>query len=256
MRKPPSAKTHIATSTPTSITVRGLDLVNSLIGHHTFTEMVYFLIKHKMPGLTETRVLDACLVTLMEHGWTPPAVIARAMINSVPSQVQVAIAAGLLSIGDVNVGTMENCAILLHAALASGEDLDSWCRDTADRYRAERKPVPGFGHSFHKPDDPRTPRLFQIARDAGVNGRYISLLEKLSTAVDRANGRHITINATGAIGALLLEIDLPPEILRGIAVISRAGGLCGHIVEERETRTLRRIGRIIEEHAPYEDPYD
>src|SRR5262245_12456565 len=99
--------TRIATSDATSITVRGRDLVNDLIGNYSFTEMTYFLIRGRMPSASEAKVLDACLITLMEHGWTPTSIIARLAIESVPSQAQVAIAAGLLAIGDVFVGTME-----------------------------------------------------------------------------------------------------------------------------------------------------
>jgi citrate synthase len=249
-----SQKTHIATATATKITVRGRDLVHDLIGCYSFTEMLYFLVVHRMPSAEETRVLDACLVTLMEHGWTPPSLIARVMTNCVPDQVQVAIAAGLLSIGDVNVGTMEGCAALLEEGVAHGGDLDDWCREVVAGFRESHKAIPGFGHSFHKPDDPRSPRLFAIAREANVKGNYIELLYRLSTEVDRAYGKHLTINATGAIGALLLEIGLPPPILRGIAVVSRAAGLCGHIVEEKEKHSARNIWRTIEQHFPYEDP--
>ena len=59
--------TCIATSDVTSITVRGRDLVNDLIGKHSYTEMVYFLIRGRMPTANETKILDACLITLMEH---------------------------------------------------------------------------------------------------------------------------------------------------------------------------------------------
>ncbi len=69
--------TSIATSDTTSITVRGHDLVHDLVGRHSFTEMLYFLIVHRFPSPGETRVLDACLVTLMEHGWTPSSIITR-----------------------------------------------------------------------------------------------------------------------------------------------------------------------------------
>ena len=75
MKKPPG--THIATSDTTSITVRGRDLVGDLIGQRTFTEMLYFLVGHRFPTEGQTRVLDACLVTLMEHGWTPTSIVAR-----------------------------------------------------------------------------------------------------------------------------------------------------------------------------------
>jgi len=246
-------KTNIATSDATSITVRGHDLVHDLMGKCSFTAMVYFLLRGRMPAEPQTRVLDACLVTLMEHGWTPTSLIARLAIDSVPSEAQVGIAAGLLAVGDVFVGTMEGAGRILAAGL-DAPDPQAYCRDVVARHRAERKPLPGFGHPFHKPDDPRPPRLFEIAAAAGCGGRYIGLLTMLSAELDRAMGRHITINATGAIAALLLEIDLPPEVMRSIAVISRSGGLAGHLAEERTTHAARRIWQLVEEHIPYEDP--
>lgn len=246
-------KTNIATSDATSITVRGRNLVNELIGKHSFTEMVYFLLRDRMPTISETRVLDACLVTLMEHGWTPASIIARLAIDSVPDQAQLGIAAGLLAVGDVFLGTMECCGRIL-ADGSNHTDPDAYCREVVADNRARRKPLPGFGHPFHKPDDPRPPRLFAIAREAGCGGRYITLLQRLSAELDRAMARHITINATGAIAALLLEIGLPPEVMRGIAVISRAGGLPGHLAEEHRTHAARRIWQLVEENIPYEEP--
>jgi citrate synthase len=242
--------TSIATSDATSITVRGADLVNELIGQRSFTEMLYFLTCHRMPSAGETRVLDACLVTLMEHGWTPTSIIARLTADSVPGQAQVAIAAGLLAVGDVFAGTMDGCARIL-ASGVDAADPDAFCKEVVARHRAARQPLPGFGHPFHKPDDPRPPRLFAVAAEAGHDGRYIGLLRRLAAELDRAAGRHFTINATGAIAALLLEIGMPVSIMRGIAVVSRAGGLAGHLVEEAETPVAREIWRLTEHGVPY-----
>jgi citrate synthase len=246
-------KTHIAASNATSITVRGRNLVHDLMGRHSFTDMIYFLLRGRMPTASQTRVLDACLVTLMEHGWTPTSIIARLAIDSVPGQAQVGIAAGLLAVGDVFVGTMEGAGRILAEGIAK-PDLQAWCREVVADHRARRAPLPGFGHPFHKPDDPRPPRLFAIAQESGCDGRYISLLQQLSAELDRAMGRHLTINATGAIAALLLEIDLPPQVMRSIATISRAAGLAGHLAEEHETHAARRIWQLVEEHIPYEEP--
>lgn len=242
--------TKIATSDATSITIRGKSLTGDIMGRYTFTEMVYFLTCGREPDARAMKVLDACLVTLMEHGFTPSSLIARIAADAVPDQVQLAMAAGLLSVGSKFVGTMEGCAVLL-ADGVEADDPDAWCRATAADYVSQRRPIPGFGHPFHKPDDPRTPRLFEIARDAGVDGRYIGLLQNLSQAVDAAMGKHLTINATGAIGALLLEIDVPVNAMRAMAVISRCGGLAGHILEEAETGSARTIWKLTEEHIPY-----
>lgn len=245
--------THIATSDATSITVRGKNLVGELIGHRTFTEAVFFALAHRMPGPGETRVLDACPVTLMEHGWTPSSLVTRLMADSTPGQAQVAIAAGLLAVGDVFAGTMDGCARLL-AAGVEAPDPEAWCRDTVAHHRTNRLPMPGFGHPFHKPDDPRPLRLFQVAQEAGHSGRHVALLRQLGAELDRASGRHLTINATGAIAALLLEIGVPLVAMRAVAVVSRAGGLAGHVVEEQQKPAAREIWRLAEHGVPYAEP--
>lgn len=245
--------TSIATSDTTSITVRGHDLVHDLIGRRSFTEMLYFLIVHRFPTPGEARMLDACLVTLMEHGWTPSSIITRLTADSVPNQVQVAIAAGLLAVGDVFAGTMDGCAHILAEGI-DHPDSAAYCAEVVARHRAAKTPMPGFGHPFHKPDDPRPPRLFQIAAEEGLGGRYIALLQRLAAELDRAMGRHLTINATGAMAACLLEIGIPTTIMRGIAVVSRAGGLAGHILEETETHAAREVWRMTEEGVPYKPP--
>jgi citrate synthase len=256
MTKPakPDLVTRTGTSTATEVRVRGRDLVNELIGKCSFTEMLYFLTCRRMPDAAETRVLDACLVTLMEHGLTPSAVIARLMADSVPEEPQVAIASGLLAIGSVFAGTTENCAALLIALdgrIRAGE-ADA-ARTLAHEYAAAKKPVPGFGHGTHKPDDPRAIRLMQFAEEAGKARLYVPLLRSLAVEVDAALGRHITINATGAIGALLLEIGIPVSAMRAFSVVSRAGGLVGHLLEEQETHSGRAIWAAAKATVPYSE---
>ncbi len=165
-----------------------------------------------------------------------------------------AMAAGLLAVGSVFVGTMEGCGAILKRGLDRGGDLDAYCREIVAEFRARKQPMPGFGHPIHKPDDPRVPRLFAIAAECGVKGDCIALLKRLGAELDRQAGRHLTINATGAIAALLLEIGVPVEIMRGLAVVSRAGGLAGHIVEERATHSGRAIWGMVEHAIPYEGP--
>jgi citrate synthase len=246
--------TSIATSTETSITVRGRDLVNELIGHRTYTEMVYFLTCHRMPSATETKVLDACLVTLMEHGMTISAIVTRLIADNVPGEAQVAMAAGLLPIGSVFVGTMEGCAKILHEGVAKGGDPAEFARAVVSRHVAAKQALPGFGHRLHKPDDPRALRLLAIGEELGLKGDHTRLLRALGVALDAELGRHMTINATGAIAALLCEIGIPLEAMRAMAVVSRAGGLPGHLIEEKRTGSGRRIWRMVDDSIPYEPP--
>ena len=106
-------RTHIATADATSITVRGRSLTGELMGKKSFSEMVYFLTCGRMPEPAQAKVLDCCLVALMEHGWVPASIVTRMAIDSVPDDVQLAMAAGLLTVGPVFAGTMEGCARLL-----------------------------------------------------------------------------------------------------------------------------------------------
>jgi citrate synthase len=249
--KPPLV-TRTGTSTAATVRVRGRDLVNDLIGKHSFTEMLYFLTCDRMPDAVETRLLDACLVTLMEHGLTPSAVVARLMADSVPEEPQVAIAAGLLAIGSVYAGTTETCATLLldlDARIQRGEQ--DAAAATAREYAQARRPVPGFGHGTHKPDDPRTARLFQLADESRGASRPVALLRSLGQQVDAAFGRHITINATGAIAALLLEIGVPVAAMRAYSVVSRSGGLVGHLLEEQTSHSGRAIWAAAKSTVPY-----
>jgi citrate synthase len=248
--------TRTGASTATTIRVRGRDMVNELIGNYSFTEMLYFLTCSTFPTRQQAKILDACLVTLMEHGLTPSAVIARLMADSVPEEPQVAIASGLLAIGSVYAGTTESCAALLLAIekrIKAGED-DAIASVVQEHAKAKR-PVPGFGHGTHKPDDPRTARLFQIARNEGLGGGYVAMLTEIGEQVDKTFGRHITINATGAIGALLLEIGVPVSAMRAYSIVSRAGGLVGHLLEEHESHSGRTIWAAAKAGIPYvEEP--
>lgn len=248
------AVTHIATSDASSITVRGKNLVTDLMGQRTFTEMLYFLVCGKLPNRGQTPVLDVCLVTLMEHGWTPTSIITRLAIDSVPDQSQVAIAAGLLSVGPVFAGTMEGCAELLLAGTQSDEDPATYCANVVAHYHRTRQTLPGFGHRLHKPDDPRSAVILKVLEDNGLSGKYVQMLHTLSAAVDKEYGKHLTINATGAIAAALLEIDVPISAMRGVAVVSRAGGLLGHVVEEQTQPAAREIWRLARENVPYQEP--
>lgn len=243
--------TAIACHTADSIHIRGADLVGELMGRLSFTEMMFFQLMGKRPSVLETRVLDAVLVTLMEHGFTPSSIVARQIYDSTPEAMQSAIAAGILGVGGTFIGTMEGAAVLIDELLSVPDQLESRASEIARRHASERRPVPGFGHPFHKPDDPRSPRLFEVALQNGAAGRHIAAIETLSRAVDAAFGKHLTINVTGAVAAVLGEIGIPQKIMRGIAVVSRAAGLVGHIREEQHDPTARHVWKLVNEHVPY-----
>lgn len=242
--------TRIATSSADDITVRGKSLTRDLIGKLSFTEMLCFGILGEVPSPARVACVDACLVALMEHGLTPSALATRLVYGSSPEAMQGAIAAGLLGVGSRFVGTVEGCAVLL-ARIAAAQDPAA---EAAAIVAEARGPLPGFGHDTHKPDDPRTPRLFAVAREHAIAGRHVAALEALGAALDAAKRRHITINATGAVAAVLADAGIPIEIMRGFALITRCAGLVAHVHEEQRDPAMRVIWEAAEGAVPYRDP--
>jgi len=249
---PESQTTSIATHTPEDIFIRGKSLCQELIGRLTFTEMLFFQILGRVPTPGETRLVDACLVTLLEHGLTPSALSARLVYTSATEAMQGAVAAGLLGVGSLFVGTVEGCAALLERMLAAEAGLEAEAQKIVEEHRQARKPLPGFGHPTHRPDDPRPVRLFALVRESGIAGRRVAALEILGKAVDSAFGKHITINATGAVAAVLGDCGVPAEIMRGFAIIARCAGLVGHVHEEQKKPALRATWEAAERAVPYE----
>lgn len=247
------SQTSIATSDETTVTVMGHDLVEELIGKVGFTELIYLLLAGRRADAAEIRLLDACLVTLAEHGFTPGAIATRLIADAVPGEMQAAVAGGLLTVGGVYAGTMEGCARMLRAVV-NAEDRDAHIEALVVEHVARKAPIHGFGHARHKPDDPRTPPLLALAEAEGRAGPYVAALRDVGAAFDRQRGRHTTINATGAMAAVLLEIGIEADAARGVALISRSAGLVGHVLEEARRPTARAMAGVVRGAVTYVPP--
>jgi|UniRef100_UPI0040479DD0 citrate synthase len=244
--------TELCTHTLTSMNYRDQDLVHDLLGKRTFSEVMFLQIMGREARAVDMRIMDAVLITLMEHGFTPSAIATRMVYMSAPENLQGAVAAGLMAVGSQFVGTMENNAQILDK-LVHADDPKAKALEIVTAIRQAREHLPGFGHHLHKPDDPRTVKLFEMAdNEPELPGHYLKALRLLGNTVDEVYGKHITINATGATAALLGEIGVPSHLMRGFAVISRAAGLVSHIAEEQRVPAGRFIWDTIDHEIPYE----
>jgi len=244
-------RTHIAHHTNEAIFYRDRNLVEELLGRKSFVEVMFMQVMKRAPTPAELHVVDAVLVALMEHGMTPSAIATRLIYMSAPENLQGAVAAGLLGVGSQFIGTVENCAAVLDELMAragpDGSALNEAAAAIADREISAGHSLPGFGHNLHKPDDPRATRLLEIGREhPEFAGRHLDALAALSRAIDARRGSHLTINATGAVAALLGEIGVPVRVMRGLAVVARAAGLWAHIAEEQEDPAGRFIWDLVD----------
>ncbi|HEY1967397.1 MAG TPA: citryl-CoA lyase [Pseudonocardia sp.] len=249
-------RSDIAWSSADRIVVRGHDLPTEVLGHMDLAAFSFLQLTGRAATPEQARVYNALLITLVEHGLTPSALAARLTYAGAPESLQAAVAAGLCGLGSVFVGTTEGAAKMLIEELGSADnpagpelDLAEAAARIVARHRAAGQLVPGLGHPFHKPIDPRTPRLFEIARECGLHGRYVELMQLVGAEAQRVSGRELPVNATGAIGALCGELGLPVRAVRGLGVMARAIGLVGHILEESERPLAVELWRRADDEA-------
>jgi citrate synthase len=232
------------------IFVRDRELTNELMGHLSFTQMIYLTLTGRGADANQERVLDAVLVSLVDHGVTGSSLAARMTYRSAPDALQAAVAAGLLNAGGRVLGSMEGCGRLLAEHVPTTNewaDVMQAARVATASYRSAGKRIPGLGHNLHEEGDLRATRLFDIAEQAGHRGRYVALLEEVARQAGEASGKRLPINVTGAVAAVLLEIGIEWEVLRGFGLMSRVVGLVAHVAEERHTGTVDALIRRLQE---------
>ena len=234
----PEYPTALGASSRDTITLLGQDLARDVMGTVSFGELAFWLATQRRPAKGETRVFEAVLAALADHGFTPTAIVTRLTYLSAPDSVQGALAAGLLGGGSRFLGVTEDCGRFLHAVL-EGRQLplddagwDALALEVVTAEREAKRLIPGLGHHVHKDGDPRTPRLFQIAAEEGRYGPHLALFAAVGRVHPQVLGRTLPLNGAGVCGAALADLGLPLELLRGFALLARTAGLIGQLAEE------------------------
>lgn len=256
-----SFPTSLGMSTSSTISLLGEDLATDLMGQVGLTELVYRMVTLRTPTPGQIRMLDACLLALADHGFTPTAIAARLTYLSAPDSVQGAMAAGLLGGGSRFLGVTEDCGQFLHATIEGLQEVpttaqgwDEVAREVVATARAERRIIPGLGHPVHKELDPRTPALVRIAHETDSYGLHLALFEAIGRVHPEFLGRTLVLNGAGVVGAALADLGLPMKLLRGFALFARAGGLLGQLAEEMRMPVARDAYMFVETHARFVDP--
>jgi len=237
--------TSITEIKPNQVQVRGYDIAN-LMGRVSFGAAVYLILRGELPDARVARLMDAMLVASIDHGVTPPSALAARTAASTGAPLCACVASGILHINEFHGGAIEDCARQLGNIVRdcenSGGDmnLDQVAEAMVEEMRAAGRRLSGFGHRVHT-NDPRTARLFELAREAEVCGRHCEAARAVERVFQKA-GKTLPINVDGAIGALLADMNFDPQVMNGIFMIARSAGLVAHAIEERETqRPMRAI---------------
>ncbi len=219
---------------PNKVAVRGFK-IDELMGQVPFSYVVYLVLRGELPTPAQGRVMDAILVSSVDHGATPPSALAARTVASGGAPLTTGIAAGIMTINRHHGGAIEDAMRMLLSAVArkkeKGQDAQTCAREIVAEYRAQKKRLPGYGHRIHT-DDPRTKKLFAIAAQEGLAGEYVEMGQALREATKEATGKDLPMNVDGGIAAVLCELKFPPEMGNGLFAISRVVGLTAHVFDE------------------------
>ena len=239
-----SWKTGITKIEPNKILVRGYP-IDQLMGKANFGQMVYLLFKGELPTQNQGRMVEAILTSSVDHGVTPPSVLSALTVTSTGAELNSAVAAGILSISRFHGGAIEDCMYLLKDTieLMAKEKLSTLeaAKKIIISYREKNKKLSGFGHRLHT-DDPRTQKLFKLAEEYGISGKYVDIVISIKNMLEENLGKKLPINVDGAIAAILCEMNFDPALANAFFMIARLPGMVAHIIEERtRQKPMRKI---------------
>ena len=228
-------RTAIIDMEPGRIALRGRP-IEGLIGTTGFAEMIWLLVTGEEISGPRARLFEAALVAAVDHGPQAPSIAAARMAATCGVGLQSAMATGLNMLGDVHGGAGEQAVELYRAVERAGPEglgaaLDTW--------RAERgRYLPGFGHRFHNPTDPRAPRLLALVDEAAgqgaVPGAYAEIGRAIEAHLAAERGKPVPMNIDGATAVIYAELGCPAPLARGFFGLSRSVGILAHAWEQTQ----------------------
>jgi citrate synthase len=231
--------TSVSRIEPGVIELRGRP-VQELIGSTSLVSMIWLLIRGSSPSPAEEALLEAALVSSVDHGPQAPSIAAARMAATCGVALNTAMATGVGMLGDVHGGAVEQLVQMLteiRDTAAAGSGLDDATAQVVATWRARSRYIPGFGHRFHPVDPRRDPLLSMVssAASAGVvSGDFLRAAVAVEALLNEGRARPIPMNIDGATGVIYAELGFAPSLARGLFALSRSVGILAHAWEETQ----------------------
>ena len=233
--------TAIIDMAPGQIRFRGHP-IEDLIGNISFPQMIWLMTRGDLPTEGQAALLECALVAAVDHGPQAPSIATARMSVTCGLSLNGAMASAVNMLDDVHGGAGEQAVELYHlisASVKAGECLRAATEKNIDRWSEERtRYMPGFGHRFHKPRDPRAPRLLDLvdeaAKNGHVSGKFAEIGRSVQAVLDERAGKPVPMNIDGATAVIYAELGFPPPLARGLFCLSRSVGILAHAWEQME----------------------
>jgi citrate synthase len=244
-RKPSDRwQTSLTSIAPNRILVRGYS-VDEMMGRLSFAEAVYLLLMGELPTPAIGRMLNAVLISSIDHGVTPPSTLAARNVATTGAPLKDSVAAGVLAFGRHHGGDIESCMRFLDVGLTlvrEGRTIQGAADSLVQQFAQRQEVPPGFGHRFHT-RDPRAARLFQMALELELEGEHVRMIRAVERTLEGRKaefGRTLPVNVDGAIAAICADLGFAYELGNAVFLISRLPGLIAHAHEERSRQPAMR----------------
>lgn len=226
-----------------NIWIRGYD-IGSLMRTQTFAGTVFLLHQGRLPTEGESRLLDAILISVSDHGpGSPSAATARLACSGNRKGLSSAVAAGILAIGDEHAGAGEACMAIIAEGLKRAKSesisMDEAAARTVDEAQAKKTRLPGLGHRQHT-TDPRKDALFGLAREHGLARDGVAFMLAIEKSV-ASKIKPLPMNIDGVLAAILYDLGFPAEFGKFVFIIGRVAGLTAEVAEELSREKAMRI---------------
>ena len=237
-------KSAITKIEPNKISVRGYS-IDKLMGRISFAQSIYLVLKGNLPSDNIGKLLDAILVSSIDHGVTSPSTQAAITVASTGSKLNAALAAGILSINKYHGGAIESAMRIFSTIDELRGEKNLSINDSAKlviaEMREKKEVVFGFGHRIHT-QDPRTAKLFDLAEQYEVAGDFVKIARSIEKSLQKLINKSLPINVDGAIAAVLCDLGFTPEYGNLFFIVSRISVHAAHVFEEKNRyKPMRRI---------------
>lgn len=233
--------TGIIDMCPGEIRLRGYP-IESLIGKLSFAQMIWLMTRGNLPGDAESRLLEHALVAAVDHGPQAPAIATARMAVTCGLGMNGAMASAVNMLDDIHGGAGEQAVEFYQTIdkLASdNEPLENAVDTAVEQWLVSQSDyIPGFGHRFHTPEDPRTPRLLELVSEAVhagvVSGRFSTIAQAVQRNLSERKQKELPMNIDGATAVVYAELGFAGPLARGLFCMSRSVGIIAHAWEQMQ----------------------
>ena len=212
-----------------------------------FAGALFVLYQQRLPTPAEAKLLNAMLIAAMDHSIVASSAVTR-IVSASGVPLQAAVAAGMLTIGDIHGGAGQELSRRLEEWVKEAKDekisLAEKATRVVDATRKAGERLEGFGHPLHPVSDNRVDTLLAMSKELDLVGPHLTIAIHISEAIQTASGKALPLNIDGVIAALASDLGFDWRLGRAFIFMPRAAGLAAHAVEEAtRERGWRKIAR-------------